>query len=238
MGRQGMAVKTDVSRRDEVAHLVDETLKTFGGIHILVNDAGMQGPIGLLVDNDIDQWVRTVHVNLIGTFLCMKAVLPHMIERRQGKIINLSGGGAAAPRPHFSAYAVSKAAIGRLTETVAEEVRPFNIHINAIAPGVVRTRMLEEILAAGEAAGEAELAQVRHQLGRSGSFERVVDLAVFLASLESDGITGKLISAMHDDWQRWPKLRDKLASSDLYTLRRLDASTIRRLIPDWRPPWE
>lgn len=239
LGRRGLALKADVSRWDEVNRLVEETLRAFGKIDILVNNAGIQGPIGPLVDNDMEEWVCIIHVNLVGTFLCTKAVLPHMMARRQGKIINLSGGGATAPRPRFTAYAASKAAVVRLTETVAEEVRPFNIQVNAISPGAVNTRMLEEVLAVGEAAGEAELAQARRRLEEGGTPpERAAELVVFLASLESDGITGKLISAVYDQWQNWPKWIGGLSRTDLYTLRRLDPFTVRKLAPEWSPPWK
>jgi len=237
LGRRSLAVKADVSRWDEVNHLVEETLRAFGKIDILVNNAGIQGPIGLLVENDIDEWINTIRVNLVGTFLCIKAVLRHMMERRQGKIINLSGGGATSPRPRFTAYAASKAAIVRLTETVAEEVRPFNIQVNAIAPGAVNTRMLEEIITAGEAAGEDELDQARRRLAEGGTPpERAAELAVFLASSESDNITGKLISAIYDDWQNWDKIGFQLADNDVYTLRRVDPYTLCKLNPNWILP--
>lgn len=228
LGKRGLAVQADVSRWDEVQRLVEEVLRAFGRIDILVNSAGIQGPIGLLVDNDVEEWIRALHVNLVGTFFCIKAVLPHMMGRRQGKIINLSGGGATSPRPCFTAYAASKAAVVRLTETVAEEVKSFNIHVNAIAPGAVNTRMLEEVLAAGEAAGEAELAQAQRLLEEGGTPpERAAELAVFLASSESNGITGKLISAIHDRWNQWDQdIIAILRDSELYTLRRADPYTI------------
>lgn len=239
LGRRSLAVTADISRWAEVNHLVEKTLRAFGKMDVLVNNAGIQGPIGLLVENDVDEWVNAIHVNLMGTFLCIKAVLPHMMERRQGKVINLSGGGAASPRPHFTAYAASKAAVVRLTETVAEEVRPFNIQVNAIAPGMVNTRMLEQVLAAGEAAGEVELAEARRRLKEGGTLaDQVAELAIFLASSESDGITGKLISAVYDDWRGWPGWAGELSRIELYTLRRLDPFTIRRLIPEWVPPWK
>ena len=221
-GRKGLAVRADVADRHDVERLVRGTLDAFGRIDILVNDAGVQGPIGLLVDNDVDRWIRTVHVNLVGTFLCMRAVLPHMMERRQGKIINLSGGGAAAPRPHFTAYGASKAAVVRLTETVAEEVKPLNIQVNAIAPGGVNTRMLEQVLAAGVTVGEQALEQVRRQLESGGvPAERAAALAVFLASEESNGLTGRLISAVWDDWETMAERIPAIMATPAFTLRRL-----------------
>jgi 3-oxoacyl-[acyl-carrier protein] reductase len=204
--------------------MVRKTLEMFGRIDILVNNAGMLGPIGPLHENNIDEWIKTVHVNLIGTFLCCRAVLPVMIRQGRGKIINLSGGGAAYPKPNFSAYACSKAAVVRLTETLAEEVKDYNIQVNAIAPGAIKTRMVEQIVEAGEAAGEKALADARRVLEDGGAgFEPVTSLAVFLASDESDGLTGRLISAIWDDWRSLDKDEIKeIMRKGYYTLRRID----------------
>jgi NAD(P)-dependent dehydrogenase (short-subunit alcohol dehydrogenase family) len=219
-----LPLRVDVSRAEEVDSMVEETLRRFGKIDVLVNNAGILGPIGLLVENDVKLWIETVHVNLIGTFLCCRAVLPHMMKRRSGKIINLSGGGAAYPKPRFSAYACSKAAVVRLTETLAEEVKDYNIQVNAIAPGMVKTRMVEQIVESGDKAGENALTDARRVLEDGGAgFEPVTSLAVFLASDESDGLTGRLISAVWDDWRSLDKDRIMLVMErGYYTLRRID----------------
>jgi 3-oxoacyl-[acyl-carrier protein] reductase len=222
LGRRALALKVDVSSRKDVTRMVGSAIEEFGKIDILVNNAGIQGPIAPIIEADIEQWIQTVNINLIGTFLCAKAVMPFMLKRRQGKIINLSGGGATSPRPYFSAYAASKAAVVRLTETLAEEVKGFNIQVNAIAPGAVNTRMLEQVLAAGKAAGEEALAEAKRQLETGGTPpETAAALAVFLASNESDGLTGRLISAVWDNWQGMAKRIPEIMASDLYTLRRI-----------------
>jgi 3-oxoacyl-[acyl-carrier protein] reductase len=226
LGRRALALKVDVSNRDEVEGMVAQALEEFGKVDILVNNAGGYGAIGPLVDNDPEKWVQTVRINLFGSFFCARAVLPFMIRQRRGKIINLSGGGASSPLPNFSAYAASKAAIVRLTETLAEEVKGFNIQVNAIAPGAVNTRLVDEILAAGPAAGEEMLAQTRRQKETGGvPPERAAALAVFLASEESDGLSGRLISAVWDDWQSMNGRIDQIMASELYTLRRVTEST-------------
>jgi 3-oxoacyl-[acyl-carrier protein] reductase len=224
LGRQCLPLRADILSRDDVEDMVRKTLEMFGRIDILVNNAGMLGPIGPLHENNIDEWIKTVHVNLIGTFLCCRAVLPVMIRQGRGKIINLSGGGAAYPKPNFSAYACSKAAVVRLTETLAEEVKDYNIQVNAIAPGAIKTRMVEQIVEAGEAAGEKALADARRVLEDGGAgFEPVTSLAVFLASDESDGLTGRLISAIWDDWRSLDKDEIKeIMRKGYYTLRRID----------------
>lgn len=222
LGRHALALRVDVSRVQDVENMVASATEEFGRIDVLVNNAGILGPVGPLVENDVKHWIETIKVNLIGTFLCCKAVLPVMIAQRKGKIINLSGGGAAYPNPRFSAYATSKAAVVRLTDTLAEELTEFNIQVNAIAPGAINTGIQEEILAAGEVAGEKTLAEARKVRETGGTHLNVpAALAVFLASEESKGLTGKLISAVWDDWQNLGKRVSEIVSTDLYTLRRV-----------------
>jgi 3-oxoacyl-[acyl-carrier protein] reductase len=227
LGRRALIVQADVSAKQEVKAMVNGALGEFGRIDILVNNAGVQPPIGPLWENDPDEWLRTILINLGGVFLCCQAVIPVMIRQGGGKIINLSGGGATSPRPFFSAYAASKAAIVRLTETLAEEVKQHNIQVNAIAPGVVTTRMTEQVLAAGPAAGEEMLARSRRQKETGGvPPERAAALALFLASDESDGLTGRLISAVWDDWRSLPSRLEKVMATELYTLRRITRDTV------------
>jgi 3-oxoacyl-[acyl-carrier protein] reductase len=225
-----MAVPTDVAKREDVDRMVHSALDQFGRIDVLVNNAGIQLPIGPLVENDEEAWLRTLEVNLMGPLRCMRRVLPAMMERRSGKIVNLSGGGATSPRPNFSAYGVSKAALIRLTETVAEEVREFNIQVNAVAPGAVNTSMLEEVLKAGPRAG-IELESARRRRIEGGiPPELAARLVVFLASESSGSLTGKLISAPHDNWQNWdPAEIARLNETPWFTLRRMDEYTLRRL---------
>jgi len=232
-GRKCLCFPVDITSASDVATMTEAIIAQWGGIDVLVNNAGIQGPIGRAVDNDADKWAETIRVNLLGPFLCVKSVLPHMIAKRSGKIINLSGGGATAPRPYFSAYGASKAAVVRLTETLAEEVRDFCIDVNAIAPGAVNTNMLQETLDAGELAGpELDAARKRqHQGGISADL--AASLAVFLASSASDGLSGKLISAQHDDWASWgPREIAALMSSTRFTLRRIDDLAIQPFLPN------
>jgi 3-oxoacyl-[acyl-carrier protein] reductase len=145
-----------------------------------------------------------------------------MISQNYGKIINLSGGGAANPHPCFSAYAASKAAVVRFTETISEEIKDCNIQANAIAPGGIATRLQDEVIAAGELAGKEALANAKEIKATGGTpIATPAALAVFLASDESKGLTGKLISAVWDDWQNMKQMIPEIASSDIYTLRRV-----------------
>ena len=221
LGCRALALRADVSLQDNVDDLVTLVRKEFGRVDVLVNNASIHGPIGLLVDNDPDRWLETIKINLFGLFLCTRAVLPIMMRRRSGKIINLSGGGACGARPNFTAYAASKTAVARLTESVAQEVKEHNIQVNAVAPGATYTRLTENVLAAGEAAGAKDLADARRIKAEGDSTEKATALAVFLASPESDGLTGRLISARWDDWQGMQPRISEIMASELYTLRRL-----------------
>jgi 3-oxoacyl-[acyl-carrier protein] reductase len=219
MGRLALPLKVDVSRRGDVHKMVNSTIARFGRIDVLVNNAGVLGPVGPLVENDVDAWVNTIEVNLIGTFFCCREVLPTMMKQCGGKIINFSGGGATSPRPRFSAYASSKTAVVRLTETLAEEVKEFNIQVNAIAPGAVDTRMHDQVLVAGEAAGKKAMEESQKVKVTGGTpLKLPVELAIFLASDASDGLTGKLLSAVWDNWKKMDL--NEVLSSDVYTLRR------------------
>jgi len=217
----GMVV--DVSNVSQVKMLINQTMKSFRTIDVLVNAAGVQGPIGALIDVDAQEWIQNIHINLVGTMLCCKAILPTMTQKRRGKIINFSGGGATFPRPYFSAYAVSKVGIVRLTETLAQEVKGYGIDVNAIAPGVVNTKMLDEIIEAGERAGEKEVQEaIRKKQNGATPPEIAAELAVFLASDESNGLTGRIISAIWDNWKSGDFKTMAEANPDWGTLRRID----------------
>jgi NAD(P)-dependent dehydrogenase (short-subunit alcohol dehydrogenase family) len=236
-GARAEVVTADVSRPRDVAAMTHAALALTGRVDILVNAAGIYGPIGLLWDVDEDAWWRALEVNLRGTFLCCHAVLPHMVARQRGKIINFSGGGATSPLPRFTAYGVSKTAVVRLTETLAEEVKEFNIQVNAIAPGAVATRLQDDVMAAGQRAGElfARIRRLR-ETGEGGTPPEVAaELARFLASERSGSLTGKLIAAPHDGWQGWDAERvSSLMAAPWLTLRRMDAFTLRPFLEHLR----
>jgi NAD(P)-dependent dehydrogenase (short-subunit alcohol dehydrogenase family) len=213
----------DVSDENAMNAVVEQAIGEMTGLNVLVNNAGIYGPFGTIDTVDWQKWLEAVAINLFGSVIAIRSVLPHFRARRYGKIIQISGGGATNPLPRISAYAASKAAVVRLAETVAEECREFGIDVNAIAPGALNTRLLDEVLAAGPAqVGEDFFQRAAKQKQEGGvPLARGAELAVFLASAQSDGITGKLISAVWDDWPAWPEHRDELARTDAYTLRRI-----------------
>lgn len=234
LGGEAEACVADVSEIADAERAVECCVSRFGRLDTLVNVAGVYGPIGLAWKADPVEWKRAVDVNLFGTFLCCRAAIPRMLDAGGGRIINFSGGGATSPLPRFTAYAASKAAVVRLTETLAEELKDARITVNAIAPGAVDTRLQDEVLAAGDRAGELyeRIRQLRSE-GKGGvTAELAAALVVFLASDAAAGLSGKLISAPHDGWESWDDERiADLMRRPWLTLRRLDDFTLRPLQP-------
>lgn len=222
-GRQVLARTADVSSPEQVDLLVEAALAAFGRIDVLVNNAGVYGPMGPLDEVDWADWVAAININLLGTVYPCRRVLPVMKAQRYGKIVNLSGGGATSPLPRLSAYAASKAAVVRFTETLAVELKGAGIDVNAVAPGALATRLLDELLAAGPervgAAMHARMLRIKEEGGTP--LERGAALCAYLGSADSDGITGRLISAPWDPWETLHERRDELAGGDIYTLRRI-----------------
>jgi NAD(P)-dependent dehydrogenase (short-subunit alcohol dehydrogenase family) len=222
-GRKVESQVADVSKPADVDRLVAKALQTFPGLNILVNNAGIYGPNGRIEEVDWAEWVRAVEINLFGSILMCRAILPHLKTQGYGKIVQLSGGGATNPLPGISAYAASKAAVVRFTETLAEEVRDDHIDVNAVAPGALNTRLLDEVLAAGpEKVGQGFYERAVKQKAEGGTpLEKGARLAVFLGSAASDGITGKLLSALWDPWEGLAEHLKDLRQTDVYTLRRI-----------------
>ena len=233
-GATATGVPTDVANQEAVRRLVSTAIERAGHVDVLVNSAGIYGPIGPTAEIDAAAWIRGIEVNLFGPLFLCRELLPHLIKRQQGKIILLGGGGATAPLPNFSSYAASKAGLARLADTLAEELKPFNIQVNVIAPGLVNTRLQDEVVAAGLRAGPllGKIKQARETGAGAVSPEVAASLAIFLASPASGKLTGKLIAAPYDPWQEWAGKGEALNSTPLYTIRRLDPFTIKPLIKD------
>ncbi|MCJ7587580.1 MAG: SDR family oxidoreductase [Candidatus Aminicenantes bacterium] len=218
-----IGVRADISDSKDVERLFAAAADKFGSVDILVNCAGIQEPIGGFKDVNFDDWIENIHVNLIGTAMCCKAALPGMIEKKAGKIINFSGGGAGYSRPNFSAYAVSKAGVVRFTEILADELRDFNIQVNAVAPGMIETKMLKGILEAGPEKSGRDYEQVLQRAEKGfDSLENASDLVCWLASENSSWLSGRLISAVWDPWREWKAAGTGALERDMYTLRRID----------------
>jgi NAD(P)-dependent dehydrogenase (short-subunit alcohol dehydrogenase family) len=222
-GTKVLTIVADVSSEADVVRMANMVALEFGKLDILVSNAGIQGPKGATEKVSWDDWSRTIFINLFGTVHCCRAFLPLLRKSARAKIVLLSGGGATKPMPFLSAYAASKAAVVRFGETLAEELREASVDVNCIAPGALNTRMLEEVLTAGpEKVGQSYYeSSLRQKESGGASINRAADLCLYLASSESDGITGKLISAVWDPWENFEAHRRELEETDIYTLRRI-----------------
>ncbi|PYL46301.1 MAG: dehydrogenase [Verrucomicrobia bacterium] len=222
-GQKVIARRCDVSSNNEVEAMFRQYDSELGQLSILVNNAGIYGPKGPTEEVDWDEWQRCIEINLCGTVIPCRYAITRFKKLGEGKIINLSGGGATSPLPNLSAYAASKAAVVRLTETLAEELRDWHVDVNAIAPGALNTRLLDEILQAGPERVGAEFHARAVKQSQTGGVPLALgaDLCVYLASEQSNGISGKLISAKWDPWSSLHKYKNELGATDIYALRRI-----------------
>jgi len=188
MGRRSLAIKLDITNQKDINSLVQKTIYEFNRIDVLVNNAGITQPIKVL-DTSLKDWERIIKVNLTGTFLCSKAVLPYMIKNRYGRIINMSSvsgkrGGGVFGGAHYSA---AKAGILGFSKALAREVAEYGITVNSIVPGVVDTDIRGD-----KKSPEADKEILQSiPLRRFGKVEEIAEVALFLASPKSAYITGE-----------------------------------------------
>lgn len=210
-------IRADVRDYEQMTAAADRMNSVFGGTYALICCAGVLGPIGPLTSIRLNAWKDAIETNLIGVVHALRAFLPQMMSRRSGKIIVLAGGGSNNARPNLTAHAVAKTGVVRLVESVAEEVRDFNVQINCLDPGWSYTSMTDDILHAGQLAGTAEIDEAhRVQLTGGTAPEKQIQMALFLASPQSNHISGKLMLATDDA----RKLEHQNMHPDSYTLRR------------------
>lgn len=213
----------DVSNYDDCVKLFKFAKDKLGEISILVNNAGIYGPIGPVETNPSAEWDKTIQINLLGTVYLTQLVLPEMKKRKKGKIINLAGAGIGGSNPleRFSAYYTSKGAVAAFTEVVAAEVSEYNIQVNCISPGAINTFFTDYLLSQGpEKAGEMYQKALKQKETGGDSPSLGAQLAVFLASTESDNVSGKILSAKWDKKGILKKL--KRTNKNKFTLRRID----------------
>lgn len=197
LGRRAIAIQADVSNSESVANLVSQTVAELGTIDILFNNAAIMGMPMRLHEVPVEAWDGVMAVNLRGVFVCMKAVLPLMVEKKSGSIINISSisglmaGHEEWSLPDVAPYAASKAGVNMLTRHAASAYAKDGIRINTIAPGAHRTK-LEEFPPELLAAMEAKISKYT-PLGRPGEPREIKGLAVYLASDASSYVTGQII---------------------------------------------
>jgi 3-oxoacyl-[acyl-carrier protein] reductase len=215
--------KCDVSIEKDVKEFIAYSLDTFKTIHVLILNAGVYGPMGPIETVSLDEWRKSIDINLFGVLLPCRELIPHFKQNKYGKIIVLSGGGATNPMPNLSSYATAKAAVVRLVETLSKELLSYNVDINTIAPGAMSTRMMQQVIDAGPEIVGDEFFKKNQNWKQNGatSMELGTNLAVYLSTADSNGVTGKLISAQWDDWKNFGNHLNDLQNSDIYTIRRI-----------------
>jgi NAD(P)-dependent dehydrogenase (short-subunit alcohol dehydrogenase family) len=220
--RKASLYPLDITDWSQIQTTLQRVEADFSGIDVLVNCTGIIGPIGRLEDTDPGEWTRAMEVNLTGSVNLARAVLPALRRRGHGKIVFFSGGGAGYGRPYFTAYSSAKAGLVRFTESLAQELEDADIQVNAVAPGAIKSRMWDEMRSAGEAGGPKLLEELRRMDETGGaSADRAAALTAFLASDRSNRLTGRLVSAVWDDWENLDDNVEKVACSEVWTLRRV-----------------
>lgn len=190
--KEAIAVPADVSDEAQVIQMVKKAVEAFGTVDILVNNAGTRGPIAPIHEIPLAEWDYTLRVNLTSAFLCAKEVLPAMIQKEEGKIINVAT--TLTPRPNLTPYMVAKAGLIHLTKQLSRELKDYNIQVNTIHPGVMDTRMQEEIRKAGAKAIGTDMFERLKEEGMLHTPDEPAKLVLFLASRAADGITGEYLS--------------------------------------------
>lgn len=218
-GGRAIALPADVTDAEAVERVVAEVEEQLGLVDVLVNNAGVAGPVGPIWQNDAVEWWQCMEINLRGPFLCSRAVLPGMIARRQGRIINASSGVGNSGGPYLSAYCISKGALTRFTETLAAETKEYGISVFAIGPGHVRTAMTE----AGAGSPEDEKWFGGYWArsfaeGRDNPPERGAELVLFLASGRADALSGCYFHVRYDVAEMVLRA-EEIKEGELYTLR-------------------
>lgn len=218
VGGQALALAADVSDRPAVTEAVRTVEQQLGSVDLLINNAGISSPLGPVWEVDPDEWWRSIEINVRSIQLCSAMVLPKMIARRQGRIINLASGMGTVARPYFSAYITSKTAVIRLTEVLALETQDHGVSVFAIDPGLVRTAMSEYLVQSEDGRKWLPWGSNRFVEGRDISPEVSAHLVLRLAMGYADKLSGRLINAI-DDLTRTVSQMSEIEQHQLYTLR-------------------
>ena len=209
----------DVTDRQAVDRMAREVERLLGPVDLLVNNAGAFSSIGPMWEVPPDDWWQCIEVNLLGPFLCSRAILPGMVARRRGRILATASGAGLRPWPYSSAYAISKCAVIRFCENLAAETKEHGISVFAIHPGGVKTEMTITQLTSEAARKWFPTFYENMKAGRAGgSSERAAYMVVYLASGKADGLSGCYIS-VRDDINKMVKRADEIQEKQLYTLR-------------------
>ena len=216
-GGKALAIAADVTDKASIERAVAETESKLGPLDILISNAAIEGPLGPLWENDTDAWYRCLMTNVMGSVIVAQSVLPGMVQRKQGHVVFVGSGGGLWPVPFDTGYAVTKAGLIRLAETLALEAEPYNIPVYVIHPGVVHTNMSDTVM--NDPNGQKYLPGYPQALERGQTpIEWASELCNFLVSGEADALSGRFLS-VNDDYRELAKKADEIKQGDLYTLR-------------------
>lgn len=207
----------------KAVEMVTLAAQRFGSVDILINNAAIQGPIGPVWKMDLSALEATMRINFLVPVALTRAVLNGMLVSGAGWIVNISGGGATAPRPMFAAYGAAKTALVRFAETLAAETADKGVRVNSVAPGAFASGMTEAIITGGQDAGESERKSAEKILTSRDdtAAQKTAKLVTYLVAGPGRDVTGKLISTLWDPWSEFHQHWDDLRSSDVFTLRRI-----------------
>jgi len=221
-GQRIVCLSADLADPATPAAIVHAFRQNFDRLDVLVNNAAILGPIGRFWDNGSDAWTGAMQVNLLSPAELMRGAIPWMASTGGGSIINVSGGGATMPRVNFSAYGAAKAALVRLSETVALEAEPLGVRVFSVAPGPMNTNMLETVLNASPDAVGPEYARAVQQKKNGGTNPAIpARLCLRLTGESAQPVNGRLLSAIWDPWEKMDEWAAGLAGTDIYTIRRI-----------------
>ena len=215
--------KVDVTNLDDISSLFKKIVCDYPRLHGVVHAAAVNGPIGQIEDILPEDWAHAIQINLFGTYNLILNCAKYFREVKFGNFVALSGGGATSPMPRMTAYASSKTATVRLVESVARDFDDLpEVTFNSVAPGIMKTKMINEIIQAGpEMVGHDYHSRILNfQTNGTDSIEKAVDLISFLIASDGHGVTGKLLSAVWDDWSNNFKNSEYLRDREIHTLRR------------------
>jgi NAD(P)-dependent dehydrogenase (short-subunit alcohol dehydrogenase family) len=227
LGVRGLAFPADVADPEAMKRLVAETESRLGPVDVFVSNAAIEGPLGPVWEISNEAWRRCLEINVMGAFNCAQAVLPGMVERRKGRIVNVGSGGGLFAVPYDTGYSTTKAALIRLTEGIAIEAEPYNVYAWVIHPGVVHTGMSDTVMDSPD--GQKWLPKYSQALERGKTpIEWASELVNFLASGAADKLRGCFLS-VNDDYRALAAQADEIKAGDMHTLR-------LKLVPTQPPP--
>jgi NAD(P)-dependent dehydrogenase (short-subunit alcohol dehydrogenase family) len=217
-GGRALAIPGDVTAADAVTRVVSTAESQLGPIDILVNSAGVVGPLGYDWHADPEDWWRTFEVNVLGSFRCAREVLAGMAARRRGRIVNVSSGAAFNRLPRMGAYCASKAAVVQWTKILAEDAKAYGIAVFAFHPGAVRTAMLAGLTESTDVPKEVgDMFRALLKQGRDTPIERCAQMLLFLVSGRADALSGRFIRAQDNEDDLVRRAED-IQRNDLHTV--------------------